>query len=85
MCSRCGTDLSDVLAVEAVALRFRQQAVAALNAGETEVAYQHAQDACANHRSAESIKVLAIAALACRRFEEAVQMWLEHELKSGKR
>ena len=76
-CGRCQTDLRQILAVEATASRHRRQAIEALKAGRPWTADAHARSACRTHRCAESIRVAALASLACRSFPEAVTLWME--------
>ncbi len=77
ICSRCGTDLSEVLAVEHMAIVWCHRARAALCQGHLEVAYGDAKRAVDIHRSDETVQVLALAALACRKFDEALALWQE--------
>ena len=78
VCSRCGTDLGEILEVERAAVRFQQEAFAALRAGRREAAYGHATRACEFHCSPDSVKALAVTALACGKFDEAVALWREY-------
>ncbi len=78
VCYRCQTDLRQILAVERAAVSYQQQTVAALRNRRPQTAYSHAKHACELHRSAGSIKALALASLALRQFEEAVALWQEY-------
>ena len=78
VCSRCGTDLEEVLNIEQAALYCRQQAFAALQDGLPEAAYGHAHRACVLHRSSDSVQALALSAMACQKFAEAVALWHEY-------
>jgi len=83
VCSRCGTDLTQILEIEQAAARCRKQAFVALRAGSSEAAYGLAQRACDLYRSPDSVKTLALAALACRRFDQAVALWREYGGAAG--
>jgi len=78
VCPRCGTDLEEVLTIEQAVLYCRQQAFVALQDGLPEVAYDFAHRACVLYRSPDSVRVLALSAMACREFEEAVALWHEY-------
>lgn len=80
-CSRCQTDLRQVLRIERAASRLRERAINALHAGQLQAAQAHAQAACQAHRCTESIQVAALTSLACRDFAAAVSLW--QELKEG--
>lgn len=79
VCSRCGTDLSEVLALERVAAYWNRCARVALQAGCAKAAYACARRAVEIHRSNEAVQGLALAALACHRFEEALRLYMEDE------
>ena len=66
-----------VLEVEEAASRSRRSALAALCAGCSGAAYEHAGQACGLHRSPESVRVLALSALARGSFHEALALWRE--------
>jgi len=78
VCYRCQTDLRQILAVERAAIRRQQQTFAALGSRRLHTAYVCAKQACELHRSPDSIKALALAALALRKFDEAVALWQEY-------
>ncbi len=78
VCYRCQTDLRQILAVERAAVCYQLQTFAALRSERVYAAYNHAQRACELHRSPDSIKALALASLASRKFDEAVALWQEY-------
>ncbi len=78
VCYRCQTDLRQILAVEQTAVHYQLQTFAALRSGLYYAAYDYAQRACELHRSLDSIKALALASLASRKFDEAVALWQEY-------
>ena len=78
VCSRCGTDLGEILEVERAAVHCQQEAFAALRAGRREEAYGLAARACEFHCSPDSVKALALTALACGKFDEAVALWRKY-------
>ena len=77
-CYRCQTDLRQVLALERAAVDHRQQAVAALQDHCFHAAHDHAQRACELHRTSDSVKLLALTALAGRKFDQALIFWQEY-------
>lgn len=77
VCHRCRTDLSTVLAIEAAADRYRRGALAALAGGSAAQARACSERACALHRSADSVTVRALVALAERDFALALRLWRE--------
>ena len=76
-CPRCGTELGEVLAVEAEGARWVASARAALRSGEGATAWARAARAHAVHRTPEALRVLALAALATGRYREASRVWRE--------
>ena len=77
VCHRCRTDLSRVLAIERAADRCRRRALAALERGRNPEARACAERACSLHRSADSLAVRALVALADRDFPLALRLWRE--------
>ena len=77
ICSRCGTNLAQILGIERAAMHCQQEALSALRRGFPWAAYRYARRACDLHRSSDSVKALALAALACQKFDEAVALWEE--------
>jgi tetratricopeptide (TPR) repeat protein len=75
ICHRCETDLQQILHLETQALHYQRLSTAALCAGQFEDAFTYALEACALYCSPDSIKALALASLACRRFPEAVRLY----------
>ena len=80
VCYRCQTDLGQILAGERAAVRRQQQTFFALGNKYLHTAYNCAKQACELHRSPDSIKALALAALALRNFDEAVALWQEYRM-----
>jgi hypothetical protein len=78
VCYRCQTDLRQILAVEQAAVRCQLQTFAALRSRRHYAAYDYAQRACELHRSPDSMKALALASLASRKFDETVVLWQEY-------
>lgn len=77
VCRRCRTDLGQVRKIERLAVAMQRRSLAALDAGRTKEAHLHARRAAELHRSPDSIKVLAVACLASRKFSAAVSLWRE--------
>ncbi len=75
VCYRCQTDWRQMLGVERAAVRCQQQAVAALQSKRFHTAYDYAKQACKLHRCSESIRVLALASLGLRKFDDALALW----------
>ncbi len=73
-CHRCGAELAAVLAIERAAAEHRAQSSQALSDRLPHTAWLHASRACELHRCPESLKCLALANLACGRFEAAVRV-----------
>ena len=82
-CYRCGTDLQRVIDVGRHAERCRLQSRVALEEGALEEAEFLARQACALHRSAESLMGLAGVALATRDFPRALALWREAQGHCG--
>ena len=78
VCYRCQTDLRHVLAAERAAVRCQQQGLAALQSRRFHTAYDYAKQACKLHRSSDSIRVLALASLGLRKFDDALALWKEY-------
>lgn len=78
VCYRCQTDLGQVLTVEQLARSHAQQACAALRCGQVQQARTQATRACDLHRTSESVRILALTALADRDFPTALELWREH-------
>lgn len=78
VCYRCQTDLRQVLGAEHAGVRCQKQALAALQSRRFHTAYDYAKQACRFHRCAESIRVLALASLGLRKFDDAVALWQEY-------
>ena len=78
VCYRCQTDLRHLLAIERDAVRYQQQALAALQSRHFNVAHGYARRAFELHRSPASIKALALTSLALRKFDEALVLWREY-------
>ncbi|MCL0065670.1 hypothetical protein M1N79_02125 [Dehalococcoidia bacterium] len=78
VCYRCQTDWRQVLVVERAAVRCRQQAIVALQSRRCHTAYDYAKWACKLHRCSESIRVLALASLGLRKFDDALALWKEY-------
>ncbi len=78
VCYRCQTDLRQIVAIEQAAIRCQQQTFAALRSRRLRTAYDCAKHACELHRSPDSIKALALASLASRKFDEAAMLWQEY-------
>lgn len=83
ICSRCNTDLRQILEVEKAAAHFRSRALAALKQGKRSEAETLADQACFLHRSPSGIVILAIIALANRDFATAEALWREIEKMGG--
>lgn len=77
VCSRCGTDAGILFAIEAAAATHTRNARRALVSGNPGTAYEGATAACRLHRSRDAVQVLALSALACGRFSEALDLWAE--------
>ncbi|MCL0088244.1 hypothetical protein M1N87_00225 [Dehalococcoidia bacterium] len=67
-----------MLGVERAAVRYRQQALVALQSRRFHAAYDYARRACKLHRCSESIMVLALASLGLRKFDDALALWKEY-------
>ena len=78
VCYRCQTDLRQVLAVERAAAHCRRQSFVALQDRRVDAAYDYARQALELHRSPDSIKALALASLALRKFDDALALWREY-------
>lgn len=78
VCPRCQTDLQPILDIEKAACFYRRVALDVLEAGHPDDAFEYARSACDLHRSPESLKALALACLAGRRFPEALALWREY-------
>ena len=78
VCYRCQTDWRQLIGIERVAIRYQQQALTALESKRFYTAYDYAKQACKFHRSLESVKVLALASLGMRKFDDALVLWKEY-------
>ena len=82
-CYRCGTDLQRVIDVERHAEHCCLQSRVALEEGALEEAEFLARQACALHRSAESLMGLAGVALTKRDFPKVLALWREAQGHCG--
>ena len=83
ICSRCNTDLSQILEVEKAAAHFRSRALTALKQGHRSKAQTLAERACFLRRSPSGVVILALIALADRDFATAEVLWREIEEMGG--
>ncbi|MGH9341719.1 MAG: hypothetical protein ACRD1R_19565 [Acidobacteriota bacterium] len=77
LCRRCQTDLTEIRSIERLAVRNQRLSLSALESGRLEEAHRHARHAVELYRSPESLKAMALACLASRRFSAAIALWLE--------